>query len=239
MKCATASSATPSSAASGARKPQPRPTVHVKTFTSSVYVLDDRTMGDLPNFIHKVHAGPLLAHQNYDYGGVTMNHVTYPQDLRNCTKCHDGSATSTAKTLQGDNWKTMPSAKACGSCHDGVNFKTGVGVTMADKAAGATTTNINGTGLAHPAGPLPDDSQCVLCHKSDASFPAADVDLAHLPVTPPEPRATALHVAGGTNANSNAGLDRLEHEHACRSGAIKVSPTTSRASVRLRRASSP
>ena len=27
------------------------------------YVLDGRTIGDLPNFIHKIHAGPLLAHQ--------------------------------------------------------------------------------------------------------------------------------------------------------------------------------
>ncbi len=174
----------------------------VKTFTAAQYVVDDRTMGDLPNFIHKIHAGHQLTNQNYDYAGVTMNHVTYPQDLRNCTKCHDGSATSTAKTLQGDNWKSKPSVLACASCHDGINFKTGTGVTMADAVAGATTTNINGTGLAHPAGPLPDDSQCSLCHKNDGSFPAADVDLAHLPVTPPN-MASALHVAGG-NANTNA-----------------------------------
>ncbi len=163
----------------------------VKTFTGSAYVLDGRTMGDLPNFIHKIHAGPLLAHQNYDYGGVTMNHVTYPQDLRNCTKCHDGSATSTAKTLQGDNWKAAPSAKACGSCHDGINFAAGTGVKMADAVKGLTTST-----FAHPAGAQADDSLCALCHKPETT------DLHHLPVTPPN-LASALHVAGG-NANSNS-----------------------------------
>jgi OmcA/MtrC family decaheme c-type cytochrome len=163
----------------------------VKTFTASAYVLDGRTIGDLPNYIHKIHAGPLLAHKAYDYGGVGMNDVTYPQDLRNCTKCHDGSATSTAKTLQGDNWKNAPSAKACGSCHDGINFALGTGVRMADAAKGLTTST-----FAHPAGAQPDDSLCSLCHKPDV------IDLSHLPVTPPN-LASALHVAGG-NTNTNA-----------------------------------
>ena len=163
----------------------------VKTFTAAQYVVDGRTIGDLPNFIHKIHAGPLLAHQAYDYAGVTMNHVTYPQDLRNCTKCHDGSATSTAKTLQGDNWKNAPSAQACGSCHDGINFATGTGVKMADAVKGMTSSP-----FAHPAGAQPDDSLCALCHKADTN------DLHHLPVTPPN-LASALHVVGG-NANSNS-----------------------------------
>ena len=56
--------------------------------------------------------------------------------------------------------------------------------------------------MAHPAGPLPDDSQCALCHKSNGTFPAADIDLAHFPVTPPNPD-NALAVAGG-NSNTNA-----------------------------------
>ena len=76
------------------------------------------------------------------------------------------------------------------------------GLTLKDKAAGLTQSNINGTGLAHPAGPLPDDSQCALCHKSNGTFPAADIDLAHFPVTPPNPD-NALAVAGG-NANTNS-----------------------------------
>ena len=163
----------------------------IKTFTAAQYVIDGRAMGDLPVFIHKIHNGPLLANQAYDYAGVTMNHVTYPQDVRNCTKCHDGSATSTAKTLQGDNWKAAPSAKACGACHDGINFATGTGVKMADAIKGLTTS-----AFAHPAGAQPDDSLCLLCHKADTT------DVYHLPVTPPN-LASALHVTGG-NANSNA-----------------------------------
>ena len=43
---------------------------------------------------------------------MKYNEVLFPQDLRNCTKCHDGSATSTAQTAQGDNWKNAPSQRA-------------------------------------------------------------------------------------------------------------------------------
>ncbi|MBE0549669.1 MAG: OmcA/MtrC family decaheme c-type cytochrome [Rubrivivax sp.] len=163
----------------------------VKTFTGSTYMLDGRTIGDLPNFIHKTHLGEMLANKNYNYGGVLFNEVKYPQDVRNCTKCHDGSDTSTAKTLQGNNWKNAPSVKACGACHDGINFATGTGVKMSDAMKGLTSS-----AFAHPVGPQADDSMCTLCHKSDS------IDLYHLPVTPPN-LASALHVVGG-NANSNA-----------------------------------
>ena len=117
--------------------------------------------------------GPFLAHENYDYAGALPAKTTYPQDIRNCTSCHDGSSTvsRTTKTKDGDNWKTKPSALACGGCHDGINFATATGITLKDKAAGLTQSNINGTGLAHPAGPLPDDTQCALCHKSNGTFP--------------------------------------------------------------------
>ena len=74
--------------------------------------------------------GPFLAHENYDYADVCPTKTTYPQDIRNCTSCHDGSSTvsRTTKTKDGDNWKTKPSALACGACHDGINFATGTGV---------------------------------------------------------------------------------------------------------------
>ena len=135
---------------------------------------------------------------------MSLNHATYPQDIRNCTSCHDGSSTNsrTTKTKDGDNWKTKPSALACGSCHDGINFTAGTGVTLRDRAAGLTVSNINGTGIAHPAGPLADDTQCALCHKSNGTFPLADIDLSHFPVTPPNAN-NALAVTGG-NANTNS-----------------------------------
>ena len=58
--------------------------------------------------------------------------VVWPQDVRNCTTCHQ-------KGTQSDNWKTNPSRAACGSCHDDVNFD---------------------TGKNHPGGVQVDDTQC-------------------------------------------------------------------------------
>jgi OmcA/MtrC family decaheme c-type cytochrome len=78
--------------------------------------------------------------------------VVFPQDIRNCTTCHAKPA------AQADNWKTNPSAAACGSCHDDVNFATGA----------------NHLNLAQP-----DDNQCKNCHTPnyvsdfDASVPGA------------------------------------------------------------------
>ena len=78
------------------------------TFTSTTETVDGRAIGNLPNHIHHIHAGKLLAKKNYSYGGLVYNETLFPQDLRNCTKCHDGSATSTVQTKQGDNWKNVP-----------------------------------------------------------------------------------------------------------------------------------
>ncbi len=176
----------------------------VRTFTSETRLVDGRTIGNLPNYIHKIHMGPLLVHQNYDYAGVIPEATTFPQDIRNCTSCHDASSASklSTKTKNGDAWKTNPSTLACGSCHDGIDFKTGTGVTVRDAQAGLTVTNINGSGLAHPAGPQADDSQCANCHKSNGSFPDADIDLAHLPVTPPNPNNALAVTGGSSNTNS-------------------------------------
>jgi OmcA/MtrC family decaheme c-type cytochrome len=172
------------------------------TFTASfqqngTYRLYDRAIGNFPNQMHHFHAGPNLALKGYNYGGVTFNSIAFPQDIRNCTKCHDGSATSTAQTAQGDDWKNVPSRLACGGCHDGIDFATGKGVTLADAAAGKTeTTTFNG--LAHGGQSQADDSRCALCHTPSA----IDIDTAHRPVTPPNP-ANAL-LPGQSNANTNA-----------------------------------
>ena len=165
------------------------------TFTSAkVDVVDGRSVYNLPNWIHKIHSGDLLVKKNYN-SNILLNDVLYPQDIRNCTKCHDGSATSTAQTAQGDNWKNVPSRVACGACHDGIDFATGLGVTLADAKDGLTsTTSFNG--FAHGGFSQADDSQCTTCHT------AGGIDVNHLPVTPPN-LGSALHVAGG-NANTNA-----------------------------------
>lgn len=183
-------------------------------FTSaSTYVVDGRAVGNFPNHVHKIHMGHFLAKKGYNYANVKYNEVLFPQDLRNCTKCHDGSATSTAQTAQGDNWKNAPSRRACGACHDGINFATGMGVTIADALRGLTsTTGFNG--FAHGGMSQSDDSTCTTCHTP------GNIDLVHLPVTPPNTQS-ALHVAGGSS-NTNAAwiasnTSRLPHD------AIKVS----------------
>ena len=161
----------------------------------------DRAVGNFPNQIHHIHAGSVLAYKGYNYGGVTFNDIRFPQDIRNCTKCHDGSDTSTAKTAEGDNWKKVPSRLACGGCHDGIDFATGHGVTLADAAQGKTETTSFGPqppGFAHGGLAQADDSRCALCHT-----PAAvDIDTAHRPVTPPN-RQNAL-LPGQTNQNTNS-----------------------------------
>ncbi len=68
--------------------------------------------------------------------------LVFPQDVRNCTTCHQGGA-------QSDNWKTNPSRAACGSCHDDVNFT---------------------TGQNHDAIVQTDDSQCATCHPPDSGL---------------------------------------------------------------------
>jgi OmcA/MtrC family decaheme c-type cytochrome len=174
------------------------------TFTSSkVDVVDGRSVYALPNWVHKIHMGSHLAKQNYQ-SDIPLNETLFPQDLRNCTKCHDGSATSTAQTKQGDNWKNVPNRLACGGCHDGINFATGMGITIADAQAQRSAANFNGNytpttsfnGFAHGGQSQADDSQCATCHTP------GNIDIVHTPVTPPNP-ASALAVVGG-NANTNA-----------------------------------
>ena len=177
----------------------------IKTFTSTdTRVVNGRAIGNLPNFVHKLHMGDMLANKNYIYAGVALNEPTYPQDIRNCTKCHDGDPAATAlntqsvsvpaSTAQGNNWKLVPSAMACGSCHDGINFATGTGVTLKDANKGLTSS-----ANAHPAGAQPDDSLCTLCHKQASPL---DIDLNHIPVTPPSPNNSLL--PGGTNSFTHA-----------------------------------
>jgi OmcA/MtrC family decaheme c-type cytochrome len=75
--------------------------------------------------VHKIHAGRLLHsklatggedYAIWGYGNTKHDYaeVGFPQDLRNCTKCHTGANPATP---QGDNWKTKASREACLTCH--------------------------------------------------------------------------------------------------------------------------
>jgi OmcA/MtrC family decaheme c-type cytochrome len=105
---------------------------------------------DFKVMIHKIHRGydlpSVAAGGSYEIGGHDYSDVHFPQDIRNCTKCHDGAA-------QADNWQTQPSIAACGSCHDDIDFSK---VRVGDD---------NGHPLESVSA-LTDSNECLVCHTS-------------------------------------------------------------------------
>lgn len=155
----------------------PEPTIAVNgTMTppagrTNISVVRGEAVIDLPIFIHKIHSGEnLFLKGNYAGVGNEINEFNFPQDIRNCTKCHSNAA-------KADNWKLRPSRKACNSCHDQVNYVTGIGHGPLNIAAA-------------------DDNTCVLCH--DQNF----ISNKHRAIALPDPGNSFL-VPGG-NANTNA-----------------------------------
>lgn len=78
---------------------------------------------DMRVMVHKIHRGEELpsvqAGVPYRIIGFRdsihdYSEVVYPQDIRNCTSCHDQEADAT----QADFYLTKPTRVACGSCHD-------------------------------------------------------------------------------------------------------------------------
>ena len=106
---------------------------------------------DLRVMVHKIHRGANLpsvqAGNPYIIYGFRdsvndFSDVVFPQDVRNCTKCHDPANPATPDAhLVFD----QPTMQACGACHDNVNFATGAG---------------------HPGGAQADNSQCTVCHRA-------------------------------------------------------------------------
>ncbi len=110
---------------------------------------------DFKVMVHKIHMGEnlpsVLAGTPYQIIGfnqsvVDFSTVAFPQDIRNCANCHEGTAAS-AKPAQATVYLTNPSRAACGSCHDDVNWVTGEN---------------------HPGGPQADDAACARCHVPDS-----------------------------------------------------------------------
>ena len=82
---------------------------------------------DMTEMVHKIHRGESLpsvvAGKPYIIIGNAQSvndysTVAFPDDVRRCEACHQG-ATQSAVYL------TRPSRRACGACHDNVNFQTG------------------------------------------------------------------------------------------------------------------
>jgi OmcA/MtrC family decaheme c-type cytochrome len=95
---------------------------------------------DFPVLAHKIHFGAELSTPykiiGFNNTVFDFSTVEFPQNVRNCTKCHTGGT-------QSDNFKTEPSRAACGACHDTVNFVSGAN---------------------HGGGIQLDDNNCSACH---------------------------------------------------------------------------
>ncbi len=100
--------------------------------------------GNLVNLIHKIHNHEAAGVQNLGELG-DFSEVTYPQGIRNCTKCHQGPDTDNTYS----NWTDRPTITACGSCHITINFATGAGHIGGAQANNATCS------LCHPASLIP------------------------------------------------------------------------------------
>jgi len=118
---------------------------------------------DLKVMVHKIHMGSSLpsvvAGKPYQIiGNANSVHdystVAFPADVRRCDTCHKQPTQAAQVNL------TRPTIAGCGSCHDDINFATGVG---------------------HVAGPQFNDNQCATCHTPqgetdfDASIKGAHV----------------------------------------------------------------
>jgi len=118
----------------------------------------------LSTMAHKIHSGRLLKtkldegkggedYAIWGYGNSKHDYaeVGFPQDLRNCTRCHTAANPATP---QGDNWKTKATREACLTCHAS---KPG-----SDWLATHTILN-NGQDPLAPATLMP-NSACQGCH---------------------------------------------------------------------------
>lgn len=105
---------------------------------------------DMKVLVHKIHAPGELSKPYIVIGNSQSVHnyseVTYPQDVRNCDNCHEGTVPAN-KPTQSDVWMTQPSRAACGSCHDDIDWTTGAN---------------------HVAGPQASDAACANCHIADS-----------------------------------------------------------------------
>lgn len=121
------------------------------------------------------------------YSALTITQKIQDDNVRKgvteCLKCHgdpDGSGPLSAPS-QGDLYKAQPSRKACGSCHDDVDF----------------TLPYQSNGLTMPANVT--NSQCAECHASSGNPPEAD--------DPPSVVSAHLHPVEDSSLNTGVSFD--------------------------------
>jgi OmcA/MtrC family decaheme c-type cytochrome len=176
-------------AASGTGPDSP-PVAADGTWTGNRTLLNNEAFVNFPVFIHKIHMGEDLTMTGGTYTGFPKPYeVTYPQDVRNCVKCHRVGPNAPLA----DNWKTQPSQRACGACHDDISF---VSPPPNGRHGGK-----NNDGL-HSGGAVSGDGNCLVCHSAGA--PAGDIPSKHLAVSPPNPHNIYVDQGATGNSNTNA-----------------------------------
>ena len=118
--------------------------------------------------VHGVHYGVYLDKPEEVHGVADADifgAIIFPQDVRNCTKCHSES----------DNWKEKPSRLVCNACHD------------SDSAIAHTTIM---TQDPTPVEPFSGDEveSCNACHGAGREFSPDKVHRISDPYVPPYPR---------------------------------------------------
>ncbi len=113
---------------------------------------------DFKVMVHKLHMGDMLPSSmnddpDDDYkiwgfrdGEHDYSHVPFPQDVRNCSKCHNEELEATPDA---SNWFKVATIDTCSSCHEDVNFETGEG---------------------HVGGAQADNENCMVCHGEDSAL---------------------------------------------------------------------
>jgi OmcA/MtrC family decaheme c-type cytochrome len=124
---------------------------------------------DFKVMIHKIHAGstlPSVLQGNgyyivgYKQTVADFSDVTFPyhnHGVAHCTVCHSGGA-------QSDNWSKIPTQNVCTSCHDNVQFATGLDPCPIGTAAAGFFKD-----CLHAGGPITindsrDPNACLGCH---------------------------------------------------------------------------
>lgn len=172
---------------------------------------------DFKVMVHKIHSAKYLPSENIDFAGEfnglyntdpeaaiagTVNghvpgtpykiwgfnnaehdfsEVLFPANPANCLMCHKNAT-------KANNYKTVPTKEACGSCHDGINWTTGAGTRMwypdSKITMGVSRTDLTGFATEIAKGHLPGvktNAECATCHTSSGSQASADASPAPIP----------------------------------------------------------
>jgi len=118
--------------------------------------------------VHAIHYGKYLDKPEEIHGAEDAEHyaeIIFPQDVRNCVKCHSES----------DMWTQEPSRLACLACHDTDSAQTHAALQTVDPT---------------PVEPWSGDEveTCVVCHGEDRDFAPSIVHNIWDPYKPPYPR---------------------------------------------------